>query len=130
MRKEEVLSSTRKQILDEGFDTLRMKGSRDAITLWSKRLEQAVNYKAGVIKSIYIIHDRKGQQITKTAFASVWTRLKKKMIKAGIEPFNFHDLKAAGVSDFKGDKLKASGHRDEKMLKVYDRKKLIVEATE
>ena len=52
------------------------------------------------------------------------------MIKAGIEPFNFHDLKARGISNFEGDKLKASGHNDPKMLKVYDRKKIVVEATE
>lgn len=49
--------------------------------------------------------------------------------KAGIAPFNFHDLKAAGVSDYDGDKLAASGHKDAKMLKVYDRKKIEVDAT-
>ena len=54
------------------------------------------------------------------------------MVIAGIEPFNFHDLKAAGVSDVEGtdeDRLNASGHRDRKMLKVYDRKKRQVKAT-
>lgn len=65
-------------------------------------------------------------------FKSAWTRLKKKMVTVGIEPFNFHDLKAAGVSDVEGtdeDRLDASGHRDRKMLKVYDRKKHTVKAT-
>lgn len=130
MRREEVLSATRKQILDEGFDTLRLKGSRDAITLWSDRLRKAVNYDAGEVKSLFIIHDRSGQRITPTAFASAWTRLKKKMKQEGIEPFNYHDIKARGVSNFDGDKLAASGHKDAKMLKVYDRKKMSVKATE
>tara|TARA_R110002167_G_C12508279_1_gene636995 strand:+ start:211 stop:369 length:159 start_codon:yes stop_codon:yes gene_type:complete len=51
------------------------------------------------------------------------------MIEAGIEPFNFHDLKAAGVSDTTGDKLKASGHHDAKIFKVYDRKENKVKPT-
>jgi hypothetical protein len=40
------------------------------------------------------------------------------------------DIKARGVSNFEGDKLKESGHKNAKMLKVYDRKKLAIEATE
>jgi hypothetical protein len=106
-----------------------MKGSRDAITSWTPRLVSAVNYKAGPVNSLFIVHTKTGQQVGKEAFKSAWTRLKKKMVAAGVEPFNFHDLKAAGVSDFDGDKLNASGHRDAKMLKVYDRKKLTVKAT-
>lgn len=129
MRRCEILNSTRAQILEEGFDTLRTKGSRDAITRWSERLTAAINYDAGEVKSLFIIHDARGQKITESAFKSAWTRLKKRMVLAGIEPFNFHDLKAAGVSDFEGDKLAASGHRDAKMLKTYDRKKHSVDAT-
>jgi hypothetical protein len=52
------------------------------------------------------------------------------MKDSGMEPFTFHDLKAKGVSDAKGDKLKASGHKSHRMLNTYDRKKMIVEATE
>jgi integrase len=128
MRRCEILGATRKQILSEGFDTLRAKGSRDAITLWSTRLRKAVKADAKVT-GIYVIHDKQGQRITESAFKSAWTRLKKLMIEAGIEPFNFHDLKAAGVSDTTGDKLKASGHHDAKMLKIYDRKKNKVKPT-
>jgi integrase len=129
MRRCEILSSTKKQILNEGFDTLRTKGSKDAITLWSDRLWAAANYKAGNIDSIFIIHTKKGQQVSESAFKSAWTRLKKKMVKAGVEPFNFHDLKAKGGGEYDGDILDATGHRDPKMRKVYDRKKRSVKAT-
>lgn len=132
MRRAEILSSTRAQILEDGFDTKRIKGSRDAITSWTDRLTQAVNFKNGNVNSLFIVHTKTGQQVGKEAFKSAWTRLKKKMVIAGIEAFNFHDLKAAGVSDVEGsddDRLDASGHRDRKMLKVYDRKKHIVKAT-
>tara|TARA_R110002096_G_scaffold313173_1_gene507458 strand:- start:3209 stop:4222 length:1014 start_codon:yes stop_codon:yes gene_type:complete len=132
MRRSEILNATRAQILKEGFDTKRIKGSKDAITTWTDRLVKAVNYKASNVDSVFIVHTKTGQKVTKEAFKSAWTRLKKKMVIAGIEPFNFHDLKAAGVSDVEGtdeDRLDASGHRDRKMLKVYDRKKRQVKAT-
>jgi len=130
MRRIEILTATRAQILDEGFDTKRVKGSRDAITSWTPRLVSAVNYKAGPVNSLFIVHTKTGQQVGKEAFKSAWTRLKKKMVTAGIEPFNFHDLKSRGCSDYKGEnKLDATGHKDPKMLTVYDRKKLVVEAT-
>lgn len=129
MRRIEVLNAKRSQILDQGFDTLRTKGSRSAITLWSDRLRAAVNYNAGEVKSVYIIHDKNGQKITEEAFKSAWTRLKKLMVEAGIEAFNYHDLKAMGVSNATGDKLAASGHKDPRMLATYDRKKHLVEPT-
>ncbi len=128
MKRCEILAATKKHILKEGFDTQRVKGSKDAITFWSDRLVAAVNYKASEIESFYIIHNRYGQRIPESAFKSAWTRLKKKMKKAGIEPFNFHDLKAKGGTDFNGDVLDATGHLDPKMRKVYKRK-LEVEAT-
>jgi len=132
MRRGEILNAKRSQILIEGFDTLRTKGSRDTITAWSDRLRAAVNYDHGEVASMYIIHDKKGQQITVEAFKSAWTRLKKLMKEAGIEPFNFHDIKAAGVSDVEGsddEKMSASGHKDRKTMQIYDRKKRIVNPT-
>jgi len=137
MRRGEILNATRAQILEKGFDTMRTKGSNDAITRWSPRLLKAVNCDSpvlsGSVKSIYIVHDRRGQQITVEAFKSAWTRLKRLMVKAGMEPFNFHDIKAAGVSDVEGndyDKLQASGHKDLKTMRIYDRKKRLVDPTE
>jgi len=73
-----------------------------------------VNYDAGEVKSFFIACDKQDQKITASAFASAWTRLKMKMEKAGIESFNFHGLKAKGFSGTEGEKLRASGHKDEK----------------
>lgn len=129
MRRGEILSARRDQILDEGFDTIRTKGSKSAITRWSERLKAAVDYDNGKVKSLYVIHDKNGQQIKVEKFKTAWTRLKAKMKNEGIEPFNFHDLKAAGVSNFEGDKLQASGHTNASMLKIYDRKKIEVDPT-
>jgi hypothetical protein len=40
----------------------------------------------------------------------------------GIERFTFHDLKAAGISDTKGDKQKSGEHKTLSMVAVCDRK--------
>lgn len=45
------------------------------------------------------------------------------MVDGGIEQFNFHNLKVAGIRDT--DKNKQDGwHRDAKIVAIYDRKKM------
>jgi len=40
----ELLDDAAIALAKNGFDTLRAKGSRDAITLWSPRLRKAITY--------------------------------------------------------------------------------------
>jgi integrase len=116
----------RKHILDDGLRVVRAKGSKEQIISWTPRLQKAVDRaKAlpGPSSAVFLLHNSKGQKIRKRAFASAWQRTIKKAVAAsGIETFTFHDLKAKGVSDFDGDKAKASGHRSLRMVDVYDRK--------
>ena len=129
MRRNEILNTRVKHILEEGLDTRRLKGSRDAITLWSDRLKAAVNLglKGKIrVPEMPIVTDH-GSDIKPNAFSKAFNKLVK---RAGVEPFTFHDLKSRGVSSFTGDKLAAGGWKDPKMLNVYDRSKLKVEATE
>lgn len=132
MRRGEILKATRDQVLEDGLDTLRLKGSRDTLTTWSDRLRAAIalaNALPAQISSIYIIHDKHGQPITNTAFNSAWRRHKHRMKKTGMEPFNFHDLKAKGVSDTEEGKQLAGGHRSADQTAIYDRKKPAVKPT-
>lgn len=131
LRRIEIINAKRSQILTVGFDTLRGKGSRHSITEWSDRLRAAMQ-SDHEIASMYILHDSRGQKITESAFKSAWRRLQAKMPKMGIERFNFHDIKAAGVSDVDGgdeEKMSASGHKDRKTMLKYDRKKRVVKPT-
>lgn len=131
MRRVEILNATRAQVLDVGFDTKRAKGSRSAITEWSDRLREAVK-PICEISSMYVIHNKNGEKISEEAFKSAWRRLKAKMPGIGIEPFNFHDIKAAGISDVEGgdsEKMEASGHKDRKTMLIYDRKPRVVKPT-
>lgn len=132
MRRGEILRATKDQIVAEGFDIKRLKGSKDAITFWSDRLKLAIDQARKLpscISSIYLIHNKYGQSISKSGFDTAWQRLKKRMSKEGIEPFNFHDLKAKGVSDFEGNKQAASGHKTLAQVARYDRKKIKVKPT-
>ncbi len=38
----------------------------------------------------------------------------------GIEPWRFHDLERKGVTEAKGDKLAAGGHKNASMVPIYD----------
>jgi integrase len=123
----------REHVLDEGLRVIRSKGSKEQIIAWTPRLRAAVDMAKtlpGAISTKYLIHNQQGQRIRVHAFESAWRRAVKKAVKeTGIETFHFHDLKAKGVSDFDGDKMKASGHKSLKMVAVYDRKVEVVAPT-
>ncbi len=132
LRQCEVRELRKSDITEKGLDCRRVKGSRDALTLWSDRLRSAIDMACTIareVDSVYLLHKGDGQPLTKTGFDTAWQRLKARMRKARIEPFNFHDLKAKGISDFAGDKQAAGGHRTAAMVAIYDRKKPEVDPT-
>ena len=128
LRENEALKLKRKDIMDDGALWVhRGKGSKDSI-IRGERLEKLIEVCLTLpldIAPIHpgelpLIHNRKGQAITIAALQSAWkTRMKKFEANGGIR-FWLHDLKRKGVSDFKGDKLLGSGHRDPRMLEIYD----------
>ena len=84
----------------------------------------------GAKSTTYLLHNRQGQKVRKRAFSSAWQIVMKKAVReAGIRSFTFHDIKAKGVSDFEGDKAKASGYKSLRMVAVYDRKIETVDPT-
>jgi len=133
-RMSEVLSIRIDDIADNGILLKRSKGSKTQIIGWTDRLREVVDGARGAeskIASFWLIHDRRGQQIRRNALQSTWGRKMRYALAGGLikERFTFHDLKAKGVSDFDGDKFKASGHKSPSMLAVYDRKLEIVKGT-
>lgn len=123
----EIRELRRSDVLKDGLRLVRAKGSEGEITLWTQRLSAAVdrakdwNLDAPTpIGGAYLIHDKAGQPIKKNAFDSAWRRLMDKVESAGIERFTFHDLKAMGYSEMKGEQF--AGHRSGKMHKTYNRK--------
>lgn len=132
LRQGEVRALKKSDLTERGIDCKRLKGSRDAVTLWSPRLREAVRLAGAIereVDSIYLLHNANGQPLTKTGFDTAWQRLQARVRKDGMEPFHFHDLKAKGISDFAGDKQAAGGHRTAAMVAIYDRKKPEVDST-
>lgn len=132
MRLCEVLDMTDADLTDAGVRVRRRKGSKGNITEWSPGLKAAVEVAKrqrtvliedrGLTvteidpKKRYLFLSRSGSRLSETTVQTAWQRL----MRDDPARFTIHDLKRKGVSDTKGDKLKASGHRSAAMLKVYD----------
>jgi integrase len=114
----EVLALTVEDVTESHVRLVRTKGSEGELTIISDRLRAALEPVRG---GTHICH-----QYTEHGFRSAWARIKKKMIADGIEPFNFHDCKASGISDHETNH---SGHRSPAMRKTYVRKLQEVPAT-
>lgn len=138
----EVVTLTDANELQEGILTNRRKGSRDNIVRWTPRLrtvwEEAKALRARVwerrktpipiaASKRSIIVASHGGPLRKTSLDTAWQRFITLAIADGnIDPkdrFALHDLKRRGITDTTGtraDKQEASGHRDAKMMDVYD----------
>ena len=138
----EVVTLTDENELDSGILTNRRKGSRDNIVRWTPRLRKAWDnakaYRAKVWAkrktAIPIMPARRniivashGGPLRKTSLDTAWQRfITLALVDEFITPeqrFALHDLKRRGITDTVGnraDKQEASGHRDPKMMDVYD----------
>ena len=123
LRISEVCDIKRADITVEGLFAARRKGSKDALTGWTPRLKAAVDGALslhGPIASLYLIPGPTRGRMSESTIQTAWQRGMVDWANRGNERFTIHDLKRAGVSDARGDKLAASGHRSMAMLKVYD----------
>lgn len=138
----EVVTLTDENELESGILTNRRKGSRDNIVRWTPRLrkawENAKAYRAKIwAKSktaIPIMPSRRniivashGGPLRKSSLDTAWQRfISLALADEVITPdqrFALHDLKRRGITDTVGtraEKQEASGHRDQKMMDVYD----------
>ena len=137
MRKVEVLALRVSDILETGLLTSRTKGSKTNITKWTPRLRAAIMLALQQDKKVqainqqdrYLLSDEHNHPIPESTVDTAWQRRMRKQAQAGYKKFKLHWLKKKGVSDAKGDKLKASGHYDPGMLKIYDVRPDEVEGT-
>lgn len=127
-RTAEILDLKTEQIRQEGVLLKRRKGSKDTIATWSPRLRAAIDAaeaakrERGIISQwLFVGSDR--ARLKETTVQTAFQRLMRDWVEKGNrERFTMHDLKAAGITDTANpDKLAASGHRDPKMLAIYDR---------
>jgi len=138
----EVVTLTDANELEEGILTNRRKGSRDNIVRWTPRLRavwdsvKALRARTWERRKTaipiaatkrFIIVASHGGPLRKTSLDTAWQRFITLAITDGVigaeERFALHDLKRRGITDTVGtraEKQEASGHRDPKMMDVYD----------
>jgi integrase len=138
----EVATLTDAQLLPDGLQTNRRKGSRDNVVEWTPRLREAVDHLQAIRKAAWERHHRPtpidpgqrplivavdGTPLTKSGFDSAWQRMITGAIAVGViteeQRFSMHGLKHRGVTDTPGnraDKQQASGHTTEAMVHRYD----------
>lgn len=120
-RKAEVPGLRQEDILERGILVRRRKKSQSEVTLWSPRLEAAAAAAGGLhptTSSPWVLHNADGQPIRARQVTESWKRLMRRVVAEGVEPFTFHDLKAAGITDHPN---KHGGHKSAKMRAAYDR---------
>ncbi|MBD8597048.1 site-specific integrase [Pseudomonas sp. CFBP 8772] len=138
----EVVTLTDANELEEGILTNRRKGSRDNIVRWTPRLravwDSAKAYRSRTWEKrrtpIPIAPDRRhiivashGGTLRKSSLDTAWQRFITLALKDDVitpeQRFALHDLKRRGITDTAGNragKQEASGHRDPKMMDIYD----------
>lgn len=135
-RVDEATGFTEANLLDDGLYLERQKGSKTQIIAYTPRLQATLAACRALPgpRNIdpaknYLLHDARGERLTYECIKSAWARTKKKLVAGGTKPFRLHDLKHKGVSDFEGDKHKATGDWSRNMVKVYDQSVEVIEAT-
>lgn len=135
----EVLTLTDAHVDGEVLRTNRRKGSRDNLVRKGAETEAAIamlrarraaiwEKNGGVIpiraEDRYLFVSEDGERLTEDGWQTAWGRMMRNAVKDGIlcqeDRFGLHSLKHRGVTDTKGDKRLASGHKTNAMLHLYD----------
>lgn len=138
----EVRTLTDHHVEGEALQTNRRKGSRDNLVRKGEQTEVAIRVlqdrraaiwaKRGItqlhaplspkMRPLFVSED--GEMLTAHGWHTAWGRFMRNAVRDGIiqedERFALHGLKHRGVTDTKGDKKLASGHKTDAMMHVYD----------
>ena len=116
-RRAEVLALTYDDYIDGDLYLERTKKSQSEITDHPRIPELIEMSKSLPVGSNHIVRNAKGEQVNAHGFNSAWRRMK---VKMGDRHFHYHDIKAKGISDMKGEQW--AGHKSKKALAVYQRR--------
>jgi integrase len=103
LRRGDLLSLTRKNLVDDGILVQTSKTDKGLLIEWSGELREVVDRCKRLRPHIrqHLIANGRGKQYTGTGFGSIWQRAVDRAMKAGTlkERFSFHDLRAKSASE-------------------------------
>ena len=142
----EVLTLTDAHDIGDELMTNRRKGSRDNLVRKGSQTEAALRALAAYRELVWARKKRPipmrpeqrflfvgedGDPLTRRGFNTAWGRMMRAAVAAGVltqdQRFGLHGLKHRGVTDTTGDKKKASGHKTDAMVHLYDHEVPVVE---
>lgn len=149
LRRVEVATLTDANELETGLLSNRRKGSNDNITEWTPRL-RAIWDAAKTLRvkkreknriptplrkdDAWIFITSNGGRLNESSLSTAFDRMINAAIKKGVvtesDRFSLHSLKHRGVTNTKGDKKQASGHKTDRMAAHYDHSIPIVKPAE
>lgn len=133
LRANEVFNLVEAQIIDVGIHVNRLKGSKSQIIGWTPRLRHVVDQclclpgPSFIDKNAAPLVHMNGKKIKYEWYKTEWRRKYRPYLIGG--NWSIHDLKHKGVTDFEGDKHKATGDWSPNMVKVYNQEIEVVGAT-
>lgn len=142
----EVCTLTDAHRQEDGIRSNRRKGSRDNVTEWDPAMIEAWDQliarrtriwnRKGRVRPVplrasdrYLLVERGGEPITRSALSSAWQRFITEAIRVGViakeDRFALHGLKHRGITD--GDNKAAGGHKSASMQQRYDHEVPVVQ---
>lgn len=93
----------RENVLDDGLYVVTGKTGRKLLFVWTDELRATVERSRSLRGSVrhmqmYLLSNRNGQRYTAFGFATLWQRLMRKAVDAGVERFQFRDLRASAAN--------------------------------
>lgn len=142
----EVLTLADAHVDGDVLRTNRRKGSRDNLVRKGAETEEAIamlrarraaiwEKNGGVIpiraEDRYLFVSEDGERLTEDGWQTAWGRMMRNAVKDRVitsdQRFGLHSLKHRGITDTKGDKQRASGHKSKSMVDRYDHELPIVD---
>ena len=125
MRQGDLLRLRWSDVSERGVRVVHGKTGFDQGLRLSWGLTRALDAARGLrgnLRSLYVLHTRRGQPYTTSGFQSMWQRT---VARSGVADVHFHDLRARAVTDAenrRGDGADLAGHTDPRTTRrVYRR---------
>ncbi len=121
----DMLSIKLADLTEDGLAVTQNKTESRLLFEWSPELRAAIDVAKGLPRSVRGLHlfcTRRGQPYTPAGFRSIWQRAMAKAVKARLERFTEHDLRAKVITDARDlgqDAQRIAGHKTSAMTDRY-----------